>query len=152
MAVGVNTALFLINNGAACDTPDKNGMRPLDRAAHVGHIGMLRLLLGCDCRRTTTIMDVPRVVQSRQSLPVFDRWLQQELYSPRELKRLCRQTIRQCLSPMNTANMEQLPIPRLMKDYLLAKHLDLTFANISIDHVQNIVPVSLDNIGHRLQR
>ncbi|BFZ06249.1 hypothetical protein BsWGS_09288 [Bradybaena similaris] len=148
MAAGVNTALYLINNGAACDCPDKHGVRPIDRAAQVGHIGMLRLLLGCDCQRTPAIMDVPRVVQSRQSLPIFDKWLQQELYNPRELKRLCRQTIRHCLGHNNTSNMEALPLPRLLKDFLLAKHLDLTFESVPVEHVMSTVPVFLENIRH----
>ncbi|CAG5128235.1 unnamed protein product, partial [Candidula unifasciata] len=122
-------------------------VRPIDTAAKVGHIGMLRLLLGCDCQRSLAIMDVPRVVQSRQSLPIFDRWLQQELYNPRELKRLCRQTIRQCLGQRNASHMEVLPLPRLLKDFLLAKHLDLTFDSVPVESM-NTLPVSLDNIGN----
>lgn len=111
------------------------GTRPIDRAAQVGHIPLICLLLSCDCHRTAAIMDVQRVIQSRQTVPDFDRWLQEELYNPRELKRLCRQTIRQCLGLANTNNTDQLPVPKLMKDYLLAKNVDLPF-NMSVQNVQ----------------
>ncbi|XP_005107546.1 ankyrin repeat domain-containing protein 65 [Aplysia californica] len=127
MAQGQKTALFLINHGASSDTRDKNGKRPLDHAARVGHIPMLRLLLSSDCERSTTILDVPRVEQARCQVPVFNVWLQHELGNPRDLKRLCRQTIRSAMSPLNTKYINSLPLPQLLKDFLLAKRIDLSF-------------------------
>ena len=103
------------------------GKTPLDLAAHTGHVQQIRLLLGSDSKRSTSILEAPRVQQACEQFPAFDTWLHHELYNPRELKRLCRQTIRTALGPQNTKYINSLPIPRILKDFLLAKHLDLSW-------------------------
>ncbi|KAH9524471.1 hypothetical protein Btru_054666 [Bulinus truncatus] len=130
---GVKMALFLMNNGATSDYPDNQGNRPIDSAAKVGHYGRIRLLLGSDCRRSPAILDNPRITEARKNFPPFDQWLLQEIFEPRNLKRLCREIIRQKLSPFNTVKISELPLPGLLKDYLLAKHIDLTYENLICD-------------------
>ncbi|CAL1534795.1 unnamed protein product [Lymnaea stagnalis] len=133
MCSGVKMALYLFNNGATTDYPDKHGQRPIDAAVKVGHYGRIRLLLGSDSRRSVAILEDPTIMEARKNLPIFDQWLLEELYEPRELKRLCRQVIRECLSPFNTVKICELPIPGLLKDYLLAKHIDLSYDNLICD-------------------
>ncbi|XP_059174190.1 ankyrin-1-like [Physella acuta] len=137
MTSGIKMALFLINHGATSDYPDKNGQHPIHNAVKVGHYGRIRLLLGSDCHRTSSLFDVPAIHEARKNFPLFDRWLQQELEEPRELKRLCRQVIRQCLSPFNTTRIDELPIPRLLKDYLLARHIDLSYDTVSMNNASS---------------
>lgn len=102
------------------------GVRPLDRALSMGQVGLIRILLEADSKRSQSFLDIPSISQIRQQVPAFDRWLQYELGSPRQLKRLCRQSIRESLSPKNVSKIDELPIPSLLKDFLLAKHLDLS--------------------------
>lgn len=129
LATGVNTALFLINHGASADVEDNAGKRPVHRAAFVGHVGLLRLLLLSDCKRSLDLLDTPRVIQARAQVPAFDAWLNDEFSQPRSLRRLCRESIRSSLSPKHTAYIDCLPLPRILKDFLLVKHIDLSWLN-----------------------
>ncbi|GFR96866.1 ankyrin repeat and SOCS box protein 15 [Elysia marginata] len=136
-AIGTRMALILINRGASVDVVDKQGHRAIDWAANVGHLSMLRLLLGVDCKRPSLdILKVPRVVQVMDSIPVFNTWIREELGNPRELKRICRGAIRDILGPSGLPQVDRLPIPRLMKDFLLAKKIDLSIGGISMEKWQ----------------
>ncbi|KAK6970667.1 ankyrin-1 [Biomphalaria glabrata] len=130
---GVKMALFLVNNGATSDYPDKHGFRPIDSAVKVGHYARIRLFLGSDCQRKSDILDNPKLFEARKNFPPFDQWLHEEILEPRNLKRLCRGVIRHCLSPFNTTKISNLPLPGLLKDYLLVKHIDLTYENLIQD-------------------
>ncbi|RUS71947.1 hypothetical protein EGW08_020290 [Elysia chlorotica] len=135
-AIGPKMGTMLINRGAYFDFVDKNGYRALDWAAHVGHVTMLRLLLGMDCKRPSLdIMRVPRVIQVMDSIPIFSTWIKQELGQPRNLKRICRGAIRDLLGPSGLTQVDKLPIPRLMKDFLLGMKFDLSFEGISMDRL-----------------
>ncbi|GFO31803.1 ankyrin [Plakobranchus ocellatus] len=138
-SIGVKLSLTLINHGAAVDIVDNHGQRALDRAVHVGHIGMVRLLLGVDCvRPSLDILEVPRMVQARQSVPIFDQWLSQELCQPRDLKRICRGVIRESLGPSGLPQTDRLPIPGLMKDFILARNIDLSFGGLTMEKWQRL--------------
>jgi len=126
VATGVTTLLFLINRGADVTLADNKGETPLSRACHTGHIGLIRLLLGSDVPRDASMLDTPRVAQARQQVPVFDQWLNQEIGQPMSLKRLSRMSIRSALSPNPTPqNVHSLPLPRILNEFLLVKHIDL---------------------------
>lgn len=147
-ARGTRMALILIHRGASVDEVDNQGNRALDWAAHVGHVSMLRLLLGVDCRRPSlNILEVPRVVQVMNSIPVFDTWIRQELGQPRELKRICRGAIREVLGRHGLPQIEKLPIPRLMKDFLLAKKIDLSIGGIAMERWQKTAGGESMNFG-----
>ncbi|KAK7476976.1 hypothetical protein BaRGS_00031752, partial [Batillaria attramentaria] len=116
----VATLETLMRYGAATNIADNKGKTPLDKALKFGSLTVLRLLLSADAApHRYDILNAPRIVQLRQILPEFDVWLHHELYEPRNLRRLCREVIRQQLSPHNLPFVGELGLPRTLNDFLL---------------------------------
>lgn len=89
-------------------------------------IGAIKCLLLSDCNRNSVqIMENPHVVFLCDNVPGFKDWLTEELYSPRSLMRLCRQTLRSSLSPNGLTQVDQLDIPRDLQDFILCKDIQM---------------------------
>ncbi|KAK7092410.1 ankyrin homolog [Littorina saxatilis] len=112
----------LMQYGAATHVPDNKGQTPLSKSLKFGSVALLRLLLSSDAvPHTYDILTAPRIVQLRQYLPEFDAWLHEELYQPRPLRRLCRENLRNLLSPHNLPKVGQLGLPRTLNNYILGE-------------------------------
>ncbi|XP_060608178.1 ankyrin repeat domain-containing protein 7-like [Ruditapes philippinarum] len=120
----VNILFFLIQHGASINTPDKSGKMVLDHAIKTMALSTVKCLLKADCpRNVSQIMESPNIVYLCEQVPDFKHWLMEELYQPRSLMRLCRGTLRDCLSPANLTKLHLLDIPRQLQDFLLCKDL-----------------------------
>lgn len=96
----------------------------LDHALKTMALPTIKCLLRCDCPRDVKyIMEHPQVVYLCEQVPAFRQWLMNELYTPRSLMRLCRSTLRACLSPDNLTKVHTLDIPRQLQDFILCRNL-----------------------------
>ena len=85
-----------------------------------GSVAMLRLLLSADAvPHNYDVLTAPRIVQLRQYLPEFVDWLHKEFYEPRTLRRLCREVIRNQMSPHNLPKVRDLGLPETLNMYIL---------------------------------
>ena len=101
-----------------------SGKLVLDHAMRTMALSTVKCLLKADCPRNVSfIMEHPQIVYLCEVVPDFKHWLMEELYQPRSLMRLCRSTLRECLSPNNLTNLNMLDIPRHLQDFLLCKEL-----------------------------
>ncbi|XP_041371767.1 ankyrin repeat domain-containing protein 50-like isoform X2 [Gigantopelta aegis] len=112
---------ILLHAGADIECPDKKGATPLMKAANFGKLRLMKLLLESDCMRDYSLTSHPRVQQMCEAYPDFGDWLNRELYNPRSLKRNCRQTLRLSLGPSGLPRTYELPLPEILKDFLLVK-------------------------------
>lgn len=115
-----NVLTYLIRHGASTHIVDRNGVSLLDMAMKNTSLPTIRVLLLIDNPRDVEkMMNYPQMTYVFTLLPDFKQWVENELYNPRPLMRLCRGTIRACLSPNNLTRVSELDIPRQLQNFLL---------------------------------
>ncbi|XP_046570384.1 serine/threonine-protein phosphatase 6 regulatory ankyrin repeat subunit A-like [Haliotis rubra] len=120
----VNIAKFLLQNGAHPDLKDRFGRTPLENAVMQGKLRVLQLLLLADCDRSYSLLSSDAVQVLCDRVPVFRDWLYKEMYNPKSLKRLCRGSLRHCLTLKGLTAINELQLPQSLKDFLLVRYYD----------------------------
>ncbi|XP_067686318.1 ankyrin homolog isoform X2 [Haliotis asinina] len=120
----VNIAKFLLHNGAHPDLKDRFGKTPLENAVIQGKLRVIQLLLLADCDRSYSLFSSDAVQVLCDRVPVFRDWLYKEMYSPKSLKRLCRGSLRHCLTLKGLTAINELQLPQSLKDFLLVRYYD----------------------------
>lgn len=112
---------LLVQRGADINAVDKIGGTPLSRSIRYGKMDTIRLLLSLDCYRDTDLLFGAAMKSLRESYSLFNQWMEQELNCPMSLLRLCRYTIRNLVQPGHMTELDNLIIPRTLKNYLQFK-------------------------------
>ena len=106
------------------------GETSLSKCLRFGSITILRLLLSTDAvPHSPDILTHPRIQHLRKIVPDFDTFLNQEFFEPRSLLRLCRETVRDSLSPHNLPKIHDLDLPKSLCRFVLG---DIEMGNFKL--------------------
>ncbi|XP_019625842.1 PREDICTED: serine/threonine-protein phosphatase 6 regulatory ankyrin repeat subunit B-like isoform X1 [Branchiostoma belcheri] len=117
------TAL-LVQNGADVDVRDKWGVTPMYLSATAGQLECLRILVDTGARMTYKNQKTGEIPKQLAAHKEFWKWLNHLSRNPRSLAHLARLAIRRHLEDHRECTVAQLPLPRVLTDYVALKELD----------------------------
>lgn len=111
-------ALALIKSGADVNLADNWGVTPMYLAASNGQIEVIQYLLSAGAQLSFRNLKTGEIPRELKNHPEFCEALLEMSQNPRSLQQLCRNCIRQQLQEKPVPKIEQLNLPKQLKDYL----------------------------------
>ncbi len=117
--------ILLLQHGAVLDEGLGDNKHPLEVAAvkNLTHMFQLVLSLECDVNVLQQILRDGAIVYFVEEDSLLYA-LKATACNPRSLQMLCRHRVTQRLPPPRLPNIERLPVPRMIQDYLAMKELN----------------------------
>ena len=130
-----NVALILIRANCDLEIPgvvqymsptDKKRCTPLEAALLDRKFTLAQILVaaGANCDRAIKYVYFADTIALLGMSPAMAQWMKQTVCNPRTLKEQCRICVRHVMGVEFTRNLEQLPLPKLLQNFLTIPELD----------------------------